>query len=313
MDVLVFNDIKPVFISAVIVVNIILNSLVIAVIVKFPQLREDQTTLFMLSLALSDLANGCTAMPISAALCSSATPYVRDMTTYLPKVQMFCSVWFTVTSLHSLCWVTVCKMVAITRPFRYEQILTRRRCYVIIGITWSVAGLLAVLLLRGDVEWEFVTCMYYIEGSHDIVVVFILAVIYGLVMPVIAIIYATSRIFCVIVRTHHQTALQVCSMGREGSVTENVPSVTMKSLRSGRNVLLMCLAYVILTIPMVIDVIFEMTGRSEYLTSWFKFIAVWIMQCNSSVNSVIYLILFKSVRSKTTKMFSILFDVMKSY
>ena len=63
---------------------------------------------------------------------------------------------------------------------------------------------------------------------------------------------------------------------------------------------------------MVIDVICAMIGRSEYMTSWFKFIAVWIMQCNSSVNSVIYLILFKSVRNKTTNFFSLLFDVMKS-
>ena len=225
MDLIGFDDIKPTITSALIVVNIILNSVVIAVIVRHPQLREDRTTLFMLSLTLSDLANGCTAMPISAALCSNATPNVRDMTTYLPKVQMFCSVWFTVTSMHSLCWVTVCKMVAITRPFRYQQILTRRRCYVIICITWSVAGLLAVLLLRGDVEWEFVTCMYYIQRSHDIVVLFLLAVIYVLVTPIIAIVYATSRIFCVIVRTHHQGALQVCSIGGEGSVTENVPSV----------------------------------------------------------------------------------------
>ena len=313
MDVLVFNDIKPVFISVVIVVNIILNSLVIAVIVKFQQLREDQTTLFMLSLALSDLANGCTAMPISAALCSNATPYVRDMTTYLPKLQMFCSVWFNVNSMHSLCWVTVCKMVAITRPFRYEQILTRRRCYVIIGITWSVAGLLAVLLLRGNIRTDNVTCMYDIQGSSEIASLLLIGMTFGLVAPVIVMVYASSRIICVIVRTHHQTALQVSSIGGENYVSENVPSVTMKSLRSGRNVLLMCLAYVVLTIPIVVDVLVSVAGREDYLSSSYRFAAVWIMLCNSSINSVIYLVLFRSVRSKTTKMCSMLFDVIKSW
>ena len=58
-----------------------------AVIVKYPQLWEDCTTVFMFSLTLSDLACGCTAMPISAAVCSSATPNVRNMSRYLPKIQ----------------------------------------------------------------------------------------------------------------------------------------------------------------------------------------------------------------------------------
>ena len=53
-----------------IVANIVLNSIVIVVIAMSPSLREDRTTLFVLSLACSDLAIGCTAMPISAVMCS---------------------------------------------------------------------------------------------------------------------------------------------------------------------------------------------------------------------------------------------------
>ena len=110
MNQTVFDDFKPVIISALIVMNITLNDLVIA---KYPQLREDRTTLFIFSLTLSDLANGCTAMPISAAVCSKATPNVRNMLPYVPRVLQVCSVWFNYTSVHSLCWVTVCKMIAI--------------------------------------------------------------------------------------------------------------------------------------------------------------------------------------------------------
>ena len=92
MDAYEFSDVKPVIISAVIVLNIITNCLVIAVIARYAALREDRTTLFMCSLCVSDLAGGCTAMPISAALCSRATPTVRLSTRYLPEIQMFCLV-----------------------------------------------------------------------------------------------------------------------------------------------------------------------------------------------------------------------------
>ncbi|KAK2182113.1 hypothetical protein NP493_366g02060 [Ridgeia piscesae] len=132
MDASTLDDIKTATISLVIIMNITLNVLLIAVIGRYPQLREDRTTLFMFSLTLSDLANGCTAMPISAAVCSSATPNVRTTSRYLPKTHAFLLTWFCVTSLQSLCCVAMCKMVAITTPLRYEQILTRTRCYYII-------------------------------------------------------------------------------------------------------------------------------------------------------------------------------------
>ena len=141
-----FDEIKVSVISVVIILNVTMNVLAIAVIVRYPQLREDHTTLFIFSMTLSDLANGCTAMPISAALCSSATPNVRNMVHYFPKIHAFFSVWFTVNSMHSLCWVTVCKMIAMTKPLRYEQILTRNRCYFIICGIWLTGALLAAIL-----------------------------------------------------------------------------------------------------------------------------------------------------------------------
>ena len=94
MSDLEFDDVKPFIIVAIIVLNLALNSLVIAVIVKHPQLREDRTTLFIVSLALSDLANGCTTMPISVLVCSKTSLTVRNELTYLPRIQAFFSSWF---------------------------------------------------------------------------------------------------------------------------------------------------------------------------------------------------------------------------
>ena len=143
MDAYEFSDVKPVIISAVIVLNIIMNCLVIAVIARYPALREDRTTLFICSLCVSDLAGGITAMPISAALCSRATPTVRLSTRYLPEIQMFCLWWFGFNSLHNLSWVALSKIVAILKPFRYEQLLTRNRCNGTIVINLVVGAALA--------------------------------------------------------------------------------------------------------------------------------------------------------------------------
>jgi len=74
------DAVRPAVINVMIVLNLTLNVLVTAMIVRHPQLREDSTTVFMLSVTLSDLANRCQAMPISAALCFNATPNVRNNT-----------------------------------------------------------------------------------------------------------------------------------------------------------------------------------------------------------------------------------------
>ena len=167
MDGTNFDDVRPSIISAVIILNILLNGTVIAVLFRYPQLREDHTTMFILSLTLSDLANGCTVMPISAALCSRFTPTVRDMPPFLPKLHAMCSVWFVITSLHSLCWVTVYKMVAITRPFRSEQILSRTRCYVVIIVTWVVGAIAGFATSTRVSYWDFDTCAYGLPSSSQ--------------------------------------------------------------------------------------------------------------------------------------------------
>ena len=307
MDIGNFDDIKTVVISIVIILNITLNVIVIAVIVRNPQLREDRTTLFMLSLSLSDLANGCTAMPISAAVCSKATPNVRNMVQYLPKINEICSVWFNFNSMHSLCWVTVCKMVAVTKPLQYEQVLTRDRCYIIIAGIWLFGALIATALSPQIVSWNIDICACGLPDASNlpagVTTLLVFCLVFGIVLPLIGIVYATSRIYCAIARTHRQIAGQANSIGGHVDFVGNIPSLTLKSIRSGRNVLIICLAYLVLTIPAAAYVVAIIMGKEYDVPSLFKCVAVWTVFCNSFVNSLLYVFLFRYVRSKAMNMF----------
>ena len=303
MDVSDFDEIKVSVISAVIILNITLNVLAIAVIVRYPQLREDRTTLFIFSMTLSDLANGCTAMPISAALCSGAIPNVRNMVHYFPKIHAVFSTWFTVNSMHSLCWLTVCKMVAITKPLRYEQILTRNRCYFIICGIWLTGALMAAILTPFVTTWNFDACIYNVKMIGDIFsLLFLFLVIIAFVCPLVAIVYCTTRIFLVILRTHRQITAQVNSIGGENGSQATVPSLTFKAIRSGRNVLIVCLAFILLTIPFCVFAALSPFGLTKHWSSLYKFAAAWIVLSNSFINSFIYIVLFRNVRAKISEM-----------
>ena len=299
-----FDDIRPVIISIVIVMNITLNFIVIAVIVKYPQLREDRTTLFMFSLTLSDLAAGCTCMPISAALCSNATPNVRNMLRYLPKIQAVGLTLFSLNSLHSLCWMTVCKMVAILKPFHYEQRLTRNRCYGIIACIWLFGAVYSIIARRFVNSWDHATCIFEQPTASDVSPMLIIGLVFGIIVPLVTIVYATARIFFAIVRIHLEISTQVHSIGGPNIVAGTSSSLALQSIRSGKNLLLMCMGILVLTTPLTIYAGALTIGMENLLPSWYKFGAVWIVMCNSSANSLLYLLLFRSVRKKTLEMFT---------
>lgn len=229
-----FEDIKTVIISAVMIMDIALNSVVIAVIAKYPQLREDRATLFMFSLTISDFAAGCTCMPISAALCSNATPLVQNQLRYLPRIQAICLTLFSLNSLHCLCGMTVCKMVAILKPFHYEQRLTRSRCYIIIACIWLFAATYAIVARRFTASWDLETCMFKQSTASDMTATLTVGLIFDILVPLGIIVYATARILCVITRIHYEISTQVRSIGGSGSVAGASSSLTLQSIRSGK-------------------------------------------------------------------------------
>ena len=302
---------KPLIISAVILTNILLNSTAIAVILRYPQLREDHTTLFMFSLTLSDLASGCITMPISAAVCSKATPLVHSMVPYLPMIHATLSSWFTLVSCHSLCWMTVCKMITITRPLRYEQIITRNRCYFVIGLTWVAGVFVAGSVSYLSTTWDLDSCMYAVSfvslTSKEIV--FINCVIFvSLVIPVLAIHYATVKILAAVYRAHVQISAQVNSIEGTSSAVGSYSTLTLHAIRSGKNMLIICFVLLILTLPIAIPLIYVTVRRENNIPSWYKFMALWIYMINYSANSLLYIILFRAVRKKTIQMFSQLWE-----
>ena len=302
MDEADINYLKTLMISIVITLNLIFNTIVIAVFAKYPQLREDRTNMFMFSLTLSDLIMGITSMPISAALCSLSLSSAGQTLRYLVATQLICLKWCGFTSLHSLCWVTVCKMVAILRPLQYEQLLTKARCYTIIAFIWLTGGLLAIIGgSRLNVTWNDVLCVPSVLPNSGSVARMIFLV--GLAIALTGTVYATSRIFCAIVRTHIQITAQVHSIGGNNVATGVITSLAVTSIRSGKNVLLICAGVVVLTIPaLVYSVEVLMWGFHSVSTSY-GFVACWIAMCNSFVNSLLYLVLFRSVRQKAAQMF----------
>ena len=298
-----FFDIKPAVISAIFVFNVITNSLVIAVIARYPQLRDDHTTLFTFSLSVSDLAAGCTFMPTSAALCSRATPGVAETTGILPKIHAFTMWWFGFNSMHSLCWLTISKTIVILKPLRYQILLTRKRCYVIIVLQWIIGGVFASAIFKMNITWNSVTCIYRFPDEQSLTAIYLVYFMFAVVVPTVTLVYGTMRIIIVVVRTHRQISALKQSVASGCKVIGNSGYVTAQAVRSSKNVIVICVASLVLNSPLIVSSVVD--KATEYpISRMVRFLIMWVFEFNTCVNSLLYLILYRSVRAKTVKMFS---------
>ena len=303
-----FNHVKPIVISVVIVLSIATNGLVIIVIARYPALRQDRTSLFMFSLCLSDLACGCTAMPISAAVCSGATPNVRLLIGYLPKIQRFFLWWFAFVSLHSLCWVALSKLIAIVSPFRLDLLLTRNRCYGIIVFNWVIGAALAASKFTIAVSWNMDICSYRSLANSGQQTMWMLSTfIVSIVIPEIALIVATAKMLAVVLRARLQISAQIQSIVG-GEV--NTGMITVQAIRSAKSILIICFVSLALTVPLLAFAVLKHVFGNENVTSVLSFSALWLYNSNSFMNSLLYLVLYRSVREKTMRMFSDMRDAL---
>ena len=130
-----------------------------------------------------------------------------------------------------------------------------------------------------------------------------------LFVGLISISYATVKIIHVIFQTHLHMTSQVHSIGGNSAATATDVSLTLMSIRSGRNVIIICAVTVILTIPVI--TYGAALSISDGIGLWpsFGFVTTWIASCNTFVNSLLYLFLFRSVRTKAATMFGEVFDM----
>ena len=145
-----------------------------------------------------------------------------------------CMVWFIFTSTHSLCWVTLCTKVAVTTALCYSKTL-------LLPISWDLAAPSGDCNRSPAASWNFETCVHSMPTTSKlhscITALLMFCVTVGTVLPVTVICYATARIFCVILRTHRQIAAQIYLIAGHIDLG-NIRSLTFKSIRSGRNVMI---------------------------------------------------------------------------
>lgn len=204
-----------------------------------------------------------------------------------------------------------CPSQAIIMPFRSEQLLSSKWCYIIIALTWIIGFFLATVNFKVDATWNTTACGYRYPRDTGFEVFFLAYFVVAALLPRVLLVYGTVRIFIVVLRAHRQVASleQFISVGGIGT-TNTGANITAHAIRSGINVLIICVVSTVLTTPVFVFSIIRNTTDMEF-PRMFVFAALWLFQLSSVINSLVYLVLFRTVRKMTCKIFYTIFTYIR--
>ena len=276
--------------------NIVVNTLVIAVIAKTPTLRDDRTTLFMFSLVVADVVYGVCVMGGSVVMCSLP----ESPTEIATSIFAFVALWLSLSAFYNVCCVSVCKMIAVVYPLRYLALVTERMCYFVITFNWTASLALAAPLLTVNITWNADMCFFQRRqfDLHDTFYYFAVGLLGGIV-PMCVLIYANSRMFVTVVRAVRRIATERFQiLGGKNiviSVVQPDPPPILRSIRSSRNIIIICSAYIFAVTPAIIIKTIS-SVRQIPTASDVEFVFLWLFFCNTSTNGLLYIFLHHSVR-----------------
>ena len=300
---------KSAILGIITILIVITNGVVIAVITRYRDLWDDRITLFMFALAISHFVSGVTFIPLGAFVCLPSTPPEAILNKHLAKVHMFFQTMLVGSNWCSVTFVTVSQTIVILRPLRYRELLTNNRCYAVIVCSLVVCLLHAITstAVSGDVTWNMEMCTYRLPIDRNFSTVLASILLVSGISMFSLLSYSSARIFIVVVRAHRQIAALDQSIGGQDRSGNDCGNVTRKCIRSARNIFIMCVTSVGLTLPVISFGVYRNFSNTYLESRWFGFVALTLYDTSIFVNCLLYVLLFRAIRRKTVQMLKDLF------
>ncbi|XP_067372822.1 trace amine-associated receptor 13c-like [Channa argus] len=258
--------------------TVTLNLLVIISISHFRQLHTP-TNLLLLSLAVSDLLVGLLVMPGQILLGWSCW-FLGNFTCGLFHYASFI---ITSSSVGNMVLISVDRYVAINDPLCYSTKVTQASVKISVCLCWTCAvsynGLILNDFLKHPGRYnscygQCVSVINYISGAVDVIVTFI--------APITVIIVLYMRVFVVAVSQARAMRSHIAAVSLQGSVGR----IAKKSERKAAKTLgVVVVVFLMCFCPYFYP---SLAGQDTSTTVIFSVFSMWLLNCNSCVNPLIY-------------------------
>ena len=206
------------------------NAVVLWLLYKNESLRTISNQ-FLASLSVADLLVGLVIDPAWIAIKCYIKP--REPTHILFDVIMLLWIHTTAATTFNLCCVSVDRFIAIRFPFRYHDIVTKKRCYTVIILLWLISLGLPI-------------CSMSVVDDEDNVVALVLSLaLITFVFPL----FVVSFCYICILREARKQFRKILTAINPGNYDENIRVNTMQNFKAIKTVGVVLGVYIITWIP----------------------------------------------------------------
>ena len=242
------------------------NILVLTAVYRTPSLRII-SNYFIASLSAADLVVGLLINPLLLA------KTVSNVTTGTPLALAaeIASLESITATVYNLCAISIDRFIAITRVFRYGELMTRRVCYAIIFSIWGFAVFFGCSRLM-------------VQNEENLPKLWITASVFHFAIPISIITFCYVHIFRA-ARVQNNRIDAVNSMPRLQGVQER------KQTKAAWTVAIVIGVFTALLCPNIVLASIQQMAKDDCEVSrlyryWFWF--SWLTFCSSAVNPWIY-------------------------
>lgn len=231
----------------VIIVAIIGNTLVCVATGLNPNLRKATTSLFIVSLAVSDLLTATLSIPFDV--------YTLRTNGLWFQGEVACIIWtssylLTVPASNlTLLFLSIDRYLTLRRPlsqFRQGQFMTRRRVIVCITILWCYSLVFAILPVTGWEIWRLLPKyvigeICYFNGSR----------LYNIMVSVLHFVLPALAMCCIYLKIYRQIRRHTCTVQPADSAAPSGPAkfLLQRNIRAAKRIALIVSVFLICWVP----------------------------------------------------------------
>ncbi|XP_069753888.1 5-hydroxytryptamine receptor 4 isoform X2 [Narcine bancroftii] len=295
------------FLSAIMIMTILGNLLVMVAVCKDRQLRKIKTNYFIVSLAFADLLVSVMVMPFGAIELIQQS-WIYGDTFCLVRTSL--DVLLTTASILHLCCISLDRYYAICcQPLVYRNKMTPLRVIIMLGGCWIIPSFISFLPImqgwnsigiqnlvemrkfRNDTNTTY--CIFMVNKPYAITCSFV-----AFYIPLILMVLAYQRIY-VTAREHAQQIEMLKRAGtsnESGHQTDHPGNHRMKTETKAAKTLCIimgcfCLCWAPFFITNIVDPFINYTFPDKIWTAF-----LWLGYINSGLNPFLYAYLNKSFR-----------------
>lgn len=239
---------------------------------------QTPTNLILLSLAVSDLLVGAVVMPLSTFMFQSCVTL-----RYVCTLQILLSLIITSASIGNMVLISVDRYLAICFPLQYPLVLTTGRVKIGVSLCWLISVVYNIVMMNDLLSPSHLLsnpcpheCEYPKNHAADMA-----DFVISLFVPLTVIIVLYTRVFVVAVS-------QVRILRSQVSVAQrNTVTIKKSNLKAARTLGIVLIVFILTFFPYYIpQLLGSGSGSFSYVFQ------LWLFYSNSTVNPIIYALLY---------------------